>query len=272
MVSSRTRSGAATRSTLQTPRATHWGWLLVIVLTLFAVAPLTYPGFFEAHSGYLPPLNSHHIADAPSWARIPEPIRGEGKLPYLVVRPILQLSGSGVVAVKWGYGLAFFLGAWGVYVWTRRWFGVRGGIVATTVYTYLPWHLGTVYVRGAYAEAWLWALWPLILVAIDLWAAGRALPAALLGIPALAASFWTQPGLAALCLPVMAIYLLMMMGRRWAWLLVLAGSVVVTLLLAWYSGRTGPAPQTAFNDQFLYPYQLLSAAWGPETVVQGEQQ
>ena len=33
MVSSRTRSDAATRSTLQTPRTTHWGWLLVIVPT-----------------------------------------------------------------------------------------------------------------------------------------------------------------------------------------------------------------------------------------------
>jgi len=29
-------------------------WILLVLLTVVAVAPLTYPGFFEAHSGFLP--------------------------------------------------------------------------------------------------------------------------------------------------------------------------------------------------------------------------
>jgi hypothetical protein len=271
MVRTRGRSGAGTRSIPQAQPITGWAWLLVLVLTLFVVAPLTYPGFFEAYSGFLPPLNSQHLSDAPSWARVPDPVRGEGRLPYLVIWPILQLSGSGIVAIKWGYALAFFLGALGAYAWTRRWCGARGGILAATVYTYLPWHLGTVYVRGAYAEAWLWALWPLALVAIDLWAEGRLLSAALLGLPALAATFWTQPGLAALCLPLLAAYILVVTNRKqWA-LLLLVGSVILTLSLAWYAGRLELAAQTSFDGKFLYPYQLLSAAWGPETASHGEQ-
>ena len=66
MVRTRGRSGAGTRSIPQAQPVTGWAWLLVLVLTLFAVAPLTYPGYFEAYSGFLPPLNSQHLSDAPS--------------------------------------------------------------------------------------------------------------------------------------------------------------------------------------------------------------
>ena len=76
-------------------------------------------------------------------------VRGEGSLPYVVVWPVYRLTGSGVVAVKWGYGLAFLLGALGIYAWSRRWLGAKGGVLSATVYTYLPWHLSTIYMRGA---------------------------------------------------------------------------------------------------------------------------
>jgi hypothetical protein len=75
-------------------------WLLVVLLTVFAIAPLTYPGFFEAHSGFLPVFNATHLSDAPNWGRVAEPVRGEGKLPYLLAWPFFKLSGSGVVAIK----------------------------------------------------------------------------------------------------------------------------------------------------------------------------
>jgi hypothetical protein len=242
-----------------------WNWILVALLTVFAVAPLTYPGFFEAQSGFLPVFNVEHLSDAPNWGRIAEPVRGEGKLPYLLVWPFYELSGSGVAAVKWGYGLTFLLGALGIYAWTRHWLGPKGGVLAAVVYTYLPWHLGTVYVRGAYAEAWLWALWPPLFWAIDRlnehrWPATLAI--VVVGPPLLAALFWAQPGLAVLTLPLLLAYGAVVPGRGPWPLLRLVEVSALMLLLLWIAVRRLGEAQVPFGEHFLHPFQLLSAAWG----------
>ena len=91
-------------------------WILVLVLTVFAVAPLTYPGFFETQSGFLPTFKLENLSAAPDWAWPAGPIPDEGKLPYLLVWPFLQITGSGLAAIRWGYALAFALAALGVYV------------------------------------------------------------------------------------------------------------------------------------------------------------
>jgi hypothetical protein len=242
-----------------------WHWILVVLLTVFAVAPLAYPGFFEAQSGFLPVYNAEHLSEAPNWGRIAEPVRGEGKLPYLLIWPFYELSGNGVTAVKWGYGLAFLLGALGIYAWARRWLGTQGGVLAAIVYTYLPWHLGTVYVRGAYAEAWLWALWPPLFWAIDRlherrWPA--TLVAVVVGLPLLAALFWTQPGLGTLTLMLLLAYGAVVPGKGTWRVLRLVEVLVLVLLLLWIAvGRLGEA-QLSFHEHFLHPFQLLSAAWG----------
>jgi hypothetical protein len=237
-------------------------WLLVLLLAVFALAPLAYPGFFEAQSGFLPPLNAGHLAEAPNFARAGDLMRGEGKLPYLLVWPALQRSGSGVVAVRWGYGLAFALSALGLYAWSRRWLGAGGAVLASIVYTYLPWHLGTVYVRGAYAEAWLWAFWPLILWSIDRWLEGRLFAAAIIGLPAAVAALVSQPGLFALSLPLLVAYGLVVYARRSRPTWRLVGALALPLLLLWFTARVVPASQPTFYDGFLAPLQLLTAAWG----------
>lgn len=238
-------------------------WILVILLSVFAVAPLSYPGFFQAQSGFLPAFNAEHLSSAPYWGRVADPVRGEGKLPYLLAWPFLQLSGSGVAAVKWGYALAFVLGALGTYAWTRHWLGAQGAVLASVVYTYLPWHLSTVYVRGAFAEAWLWACWPYCLWAIDRWIESRALWGAVVGLCALAATFWIQPGLFALSIPLLAAYYALAEFRRPRPLARLAGALALSFLLLWIAGRIAPAPRQPFAG-FIYPFQLISAAWGDE--------
>jgi len=234
-------------------------------LTVFALAPLTYPGFFEASSGFLPAFNAAHPADAPDWEGMAGPVRGEGQLPYLVAWPFFALSGSGVAAIKWGYGLAFLIGALGVYAWTRRWLGAKGGVLSAIVYTYLPWHLSTVYTRGAYAEAWLWAFWPWILWAIDRLADGGPRNT-VLGIAAClvlaAATLWTQPGLAALALPLIIAYgMVATGGKRRRWLL---GALGLALVGLWFAARGASETGLLSGGQFLHPFQLLSAAWGNE--------
>jgi hypothetical protein len=240
-------------------------WILVPLLAVFAIAPLTYPGFFEASSGFLPAFNAAHLSEAPNWAEILGPVRGEGLLPYLLARPFYALSGSGVVAIKWSYGLAFLLGALGIYVWTRRWLGPKGGALSATVYTYLPWHLSTVYTRGAYAEAWLWALWPWILWAIDRTKEHR-LRSTLVGIAAIlvlaVATLWTQPGLASLSLLLFVTYDVMVSARRpWNWLQLIE-ALGLSLLLVWLASQKAVEPQSPFGEHFLHPFQLFSAAWG----------
>jgi hypothetical protein len=237
---------------------------------------LTYPGFFEVHSGFLAPFNVEHIAEAPDWGRAPEPIRGEGKLPYLLAWPFSALGGSGVVAIKWGYALSFVLGALGVYAWTRRWLGPRGGVLAAVIYTYLPWHLSTVYVRGAYAEAWLWVFWPVILWSIDSSHAQRqrhpnakpspshwrrgALP--LIGIVAALAALWTLPGLFALSVPLFVAYGTALAPKaRWRTGR-LIGALAITLLLLWVIALLIPDTIPMAPRHLLYPRQLFDAAWG----------
>jgi hypothetical protein len=240
-------------------------WILVLLLTVFAIAPLAYPGFFEAQSGFLPAFNVEHLSAAPNWGRLADPVRGEGKLPYLLAWPFLQVTGSGVAAIKWGYVLAFVLAALGIYAWTRRWLGARGGVLAAVVYTYLPWHLSTVYVRGAYAEAWLWAFWPFILWATDRLGEGgprNILVAIAAGLPLLAATFWTQPGLAALAVPLLVAYgVTVPTRRRWRWPR-LVEAVALSLLLLWIAARRLPEARVPFVEHFVHPFQLLSAAWG----------
>lgn len=248
-------------------------WILVAALAVFAIAPLTYPGIFQARSGFLPVFNAEHLSDAPNWGRVPDVIRGEGKLPYLLIWPFARLPGSGVTAIKWGYGLAFLLSALGAYAWTRRWLGGRGGALAATVYTYLPWHLTTVYVRGAYAEAWLWAFWPWILWAADslgtanlagaayLPGKRRTLAAALVGLSLIAAAWWTQAGLTAILMLGMSMTILLRVKHlsvsEWAaGLLPIAVVAIAALVLPSSEARV------SFADHFLHPYQLFSAAWG----------
>jgi hypothetical protein len=257
------------------------GWVLVLILTVFAVAPLTYPGFFETHSGFLPTFNVCHLAEAPNWGRAAEGVQGEGKLPYLLAWPFFKMTGDCRAAIRWGYGLAFILGALEIYGWTRRWLGVAGAILASTVYTYVPWHLSAVYVRGAYAEAWLWAIWPWILWAIDGWAGPRTAMASELisqserystlrrrvmpGIVALlawAAAFWIEPGLCALATPLLVAYIAVVHGRpSWPPGVVL-GVTALSFVGLWIAGRIVPPDGSPFGQHFLYPFQLFAAGWG----------
>jgi hypothetical protein len=244
-------------------RNSCWYWLLVALLTVLAVAPLTYPGFFQVHSGFLPAFNAANLVDAPHWGRLADPVRGDGRLPYLLVWPFLQLSGSGVVAVKLGYALAFVLGALGTYAWTCRWLGPRGGVLAAVVYTYLPWHVSTVYVRGAYAEAWLWAMLPFTLWAVDQLAQQRFLAALAIGLPSMATSGWAQPGLVALYLPVLAAYNVVITRKGQRLILRFAGAIACLFFALWlYVGPAAPEAPLPFAAHFLYPFQILSAVWG----------
>jgi hypothetical protein len=250
------------------------GLALAFLLTVFAVAPLAYPGYFEVHSGFLPVYNLHSLRNAPSpLAWRPEigqpfdPLRGDGLLPYYLASVLQSLGLRPIEAVKTLLALAFLAGALGMYGWALRWSGPGGALLAAVVYTYLPYRLAVVYVRGAWGEALATGLAPAVLWSLDgFWQGQRRrlayLPLALV----LWGGLWfSQSGLALwLVLLAVACLLVRHAPRRYAlWLVVgllaWAGLVVATAGL-------GPETEAPFGvhffDHFLYPFQITSAFWG----------
>jgi hypothetical protein len=147
--------------------------ILLFLLTIFAFAPLTYPGFFQSHSGFLPIYNLYdleiHFGDfswVPTIGRWYDFFRSEGVLPTYVAELFRWLGASGAEAIRWSYGLSFVLSAWAMYGWAKRLLGDKAALIAAVVYTYLPYHLAVVYVRGSLAEAWAFVGFPLVVWAL----------------------------------------------------------------------------------------------------------
>ncbi|MSP14155.1 MAG: hypothetical protein EXR62_14515 [Chloroflexi bacterium] len=81
----------------------------------------------------------------------------------------LDLLGMGApLAIRFAQVLGFVLAAAGMYGLVRAWTGSRpAALLAAVAYTYAPFHLVNVYVRGdSLAEFWAFALYPLILLAL----------------------------------------------------------------------------------------------------------
>jgi hypothetical protein len=249
--------------------------LLTLALTLFAVAPLAYPGYVQVHSGFVPIYNLADLGDRPlepGWtpgvATNFDPLRGDGLLPYYLSLPLVWLGGRPLAGVKLVFALSFILGAAGVYLWLRGRLGQPGATLAALVYTYLPYRLAAVYVRGAWGEALFLGLFPWALAAATSQRFRRSPQTS--GILALTALVWGLLGLSQAGLAIWAFLLLV------AWLLLvdhqyqpykpliaaLIGMVAALALPFLMAGFFLPPSPINFFDHFLYPAQLFSAYWG----------
>lgn len=160
-------------------RATYL--LVLILFSLFAWAPLLYPGYLQVHSGFLPVFNLADLAVSPgklTWVSTigmaPDLLRGEGPLAYwlaLVLRPIAGNTG----AVKGVFAFSILVGGLGVAAWARlglagwhpeRDITERAALLAAVVFMLWPPLLATVYVRGALAEAVFMGLMPWALAGV----------------------------------------------------------------------------------------------------------
>jgi hypothetical protein len=255
---------------------------LLTLLTVFAWAPLAYPGFLQTHAGFLPVFNlydlEHRLGDFAWWplvGRTYDLWRGEGPLPCYLAEMLRWLGFGGTGAVKAVLALSIIAGAWGLYGWARPTLGRSGALLASVVYAYWPYALATMLVRGAWAEALWMGLLPLALWALDAaCTAGKGHHLILLAL-AVAALAWTQPGLAAWALVAMAAYLATAgtrtRGRAWA---ALTGGVLIGAsgLAPQISARGwgGPAP-VEFVQHLVYPFQFFLAGWGTGLSVAGWQ-
>ncbi len=270
-------------------------WLALLLLSLFAWAPLLYPGYLQVHSGFLPVFNLADLAAAPSkltWLPTigvtPNLLRGEGPLAYWLALPLRALAGD-VGAVKGVFALSIVAVGLGLFAWARRnltdfegdapqfddpvanpqgLLSTRAGLLAAVVAMLWPPLLVTVYVRGALAEALfmallVWTLWAVAGVRSHVARFTYAIAAGALT----AALFWTQAGLALWATALLLAWALwpgaMRRSRGIAAAAVLAGALLgggLFTLLHGGSGAAGPALDVAAHA--VYPYQLLSPAWG----------
>ncbi len=250
--------------------------ILVALLTVFAFAPLLRPGFFESHTGFLPVFGLFELEDDlwANWGWVPvvgrgsDLVRGEGPFPYVFAEFFRWLGFGGVAAIKSVYLLAFVASGLFAYLLAKKFYGKGGGLVAAVVYTYLPFHLATVYVRGALAEAVAFALYPLLLLCWENYLSNTARLWAGLGVLSYAALFLTNVGLAVLYGLFLCIYVVVV-GRSRAVkgraLLALAVGVALGLVLFMPAVmRHGLLIETGgdFVHHFVYPFQLFSANWG----------
>jgi hypothetical protein len=209
-IASRLRSAR----TLTAPHPATW---LALLVPVFAWAQLSYPGYLELHSGFLPIFNVndlfHHLGDL-AWApMIGQPydlLRGEGALPYRLAAVTGLLGFPSATAVKCIFAAGILAGALGMYGWARRRLGPWPALLAEAVYVFWPVVLATVYVRGALAETALLGLTPWVLWAADAAVAPGRKKAGLTLALVLAATFWTQTGLALWLAPVVLGYILVL--------------------------------------------------------------
>ncbi len=266
---------------------------LTLLLTVFAIAPLAYPGYLQAHSGFIPVYNLADLASSPlnlDWspnvATTFDPLRGDGLLPYYLALPFVWLTGSPLSGVKAIFALSFLLGATGVYLWLRRPLGPVGAALAAMIYTYLPYHLAVVYVRGAWGEALFLGVLPWGLLAAsprrnqgsELKSLEPAQARTAIAFYGLIALTWigmtlSQAGLAIWGFVLLVIWLVAIdpqktsqvghKARPYAHMAAaLIGLIVALALTLWNTGFSLPASPLNFFDHFLYPAQLFSANWG----------
>ncbi|GIK44048.1 MAG: hypothetical protein BroJett011_78810 [Chloroflexota bacterium] len=262
--------------------------ILTVVLCLFALAPLFYPGYIQTHSCFVLlwnvadlRANLGNLAWLPHVATQFDPLRSDGLWPFYLAS---LLPFEPATAIKGVMELGWLLGSLGMFCWLKKWLGSSGALLAALVYTYMPHQINAVYVRGAWGEAFFLGLLPwAVLVSESLGRrAGQLNRSSTILISVLAVFLWLILGLSQLGLTLWAFIFVVLLcwltQRRQALWSILANSgglvlaVMITLSIfasspqsdasLWDASPPPLSSPTTFSNHFLYPFQLFSAAWG----------
>ncbi len=244
-----------------------------MALTIFVWAPLTYPGYFQVHSGFVPLFNLVHLGNTPldlhwtpSIATHYDAMRDDGLLAYYLARLLVTLGVSPLCSIKVVFGIAWMLGALGMYRWAHPLFGAPGACLAALVYSYLPYRIAAVYVRGAWGEALCLGLIPLGMAMVS----AAYPPASSKRFIILSGLTWLSIGLSQLGLAGWAFLCLLgwwassrdRVRQLWRLLAAGGGCSVAAMYMLWAAGWHTVADRVGFFAHFLYPAQLVSPYWG----------
>ncbi len=163
----------------------RWDLLFAVLMALAAAAPLWGAGMVETRGGGDSPFllwRMVEMADALRHALFPvrwmaDAACGLGypffnyyaALPYDLGGGLMVLGVPVLVAIQAVQTLGFLLAALGFALWARRHFASSWAVrVATAAYTFAPFHLVNVYVRGdSLSEFFAFVWYPLILWTLD---------------------------------------------------------------------------------------------------------
>lgn len=147
--------------------------IIVIVFTIFSGLPLLEKGLHPTHDGEYHIIRFYEfykvLESGVLYPRIaPDLNNGYGvplfnfvyPLPNYIASLFHIIGFSFIDAFKLQMFIAGILGGVFFYLWTKRYWGVKGGIVSSVFYTYSPYHFLDVYVRGSVGEVWALAFFP----------------------------------------------------------------------------------------------------------------
>lgn len=236
------------------------GFWSVLLLSIFAWAPATYPGYWQSIEGLVPVFNALQTNAIANIATAPDLWRGTGSATFLLVRPLLLLGMSPLAAVRTIFALCFLLGGLGIYVWLRLRTDDRSAGLAGTIYMFLPICLATVYVRGSLSEAMIMGLLPLALAGIATHAITRSLSAASIVVIALLWIWRAQAGLGLLVTLFLLFYVVIVERNRLTLLVVLiSGLAGITSLIPIWSVHA--SPPVNFDQHFVHLFQFFQNSW-----------
>lgn len=271
-------------------------FLLLLLLTLFAWAPLLAPGYFlgahdARHSLFWLVQFDEGLRDGFLWPRwAPDHVLGYGyplftfyaPLPFYVAELFHLLGASIAGAVKITWAFAFVLSGVTMYRFARRLWGQGPAFVAALLYVYAPYHFVNIYVRAALAEFVAYALFPWALHCFwDLLEQGgsRRFAVAALSLGLILLTHSVTLILFPPALALLVLYWLVLRWRRdrhvpWRPAALALGAASLALVLAAifvlpaiaesrYIVQEQWLPDTyRYSNQFLYLYQLFSSEWG----------
>ncbi|MCI0478458.1 MAG: glycosyltransferase family 39 protein, partial [Anaerolineales bacterium] len=268
----------------------------ILAFCLFALAPLTAPGYFTyahdaRHSVYFLQMFDATLRDGawyPRWAA--DMVFGYGYPLWLILAPLPFFAGVAfhwigfdfVSAVKIVDGLAIFFSALTMYLFAARVLGRNAGLVAAVAYVYIPYHLVDLYVRAAQAELVAFVFPPLICWAFYELATTRRARYIPLAALAYAGLILSHISMAVIFTPIVGLYILFLVvtgGRNFLRrtvsrllppvfsILLALGIAAIFLLPILFEQKyltSDPLISGFFNyrKHFLNAQQLFSPFWG----------
>lgn len=153
--------------------------LLVIIIAFISVYPLLHKGLLPTHDGEYHVIRFYEFFRAlsdgnlyPRWASDLNNGFGVPLFNYVYPFPnyfsaiLHAINFSFIDSFKLNMFFAVIIGSFFFFLWVREFWGDLGGIVSSSFYSFSPYHLLDIYIRGSVGEVWALAFFPAFLWSI----------------------------------------------------------------------------------------------------------
>jgi uncharacterized membrane protein len=153
-------------------------WVCVFIISLLTIRPLFSSGFFPMHDDAQVArviVMSHALLHGQFPVRMVSDLgygygyplfNFYGPLPYYIGGILNMVGLDALTATKIMIGIGVVMGSVGVYILSSSVFGLFGGILSATLFTYFPYRAVQLYVRGAIGEMWAVSFLPIVLLGL----------------------------------------------------------------------------------------------------------